>query len=307
MSHGIHYPAKVAGWAYLFGAVILLTIGSWVQDMDFEAGMLITEYGLVLLPVILIGWFFKINMKSALRLKPLKLKEIILIPFTVAVALPITLFLNMLVITLMAHFGKVYEMPIPSAENLSELSMLFFIVSISAGICEEFFFRGMMLDAYSARFGAWKGIVISAVLFGLFHFNPQNLLGPIFLGLLFGYLVLITESIMAGILAHMTNNGIAVLLAYGFTRGQHPTLSQNNGIEMINSNPEQMLIALTVVGVFAVGSAIAVFGLLSEIRNGRKLFSKTEETTVRMSEIVPLALPMALYIIVSYYLIAIRH
>ncbi len=307
MNHGMHYPAKVAGWAYLFGALILLTIGSWVQDMDFEAGMLITEYGLVLLPVILIGWFFKINMKSALRLKPLKLKELILIPVTVAIALPITLFLNMLVITLMAQFGKVYEMPIPSAENLSELSMLFFIVSITAGICEEFFFRGMMLDAYSARFGARKGIMISAVLFGLFHFNPQNLLGPIFLGLLFGYLVLITESIMAGILAHMTNNGIAVLLAYGFTSGQQPALSQNNGIEMINSNPEQMLIALTVVGVFAIGSAIAVFGLLSEIRNGRKLFSETEDTTVKMSEIVPLALPMALYMIVSYYLIAIRH
>lgn len=307
MSLGMHYPAKVAGWAYLFGAVILLTIGSWVQDMDFKAGMLITEYGLVLLPVILIGWFFKINMKSALRLKPLKLKEVILIPVTVAVALPITLFLNMLVITLMAQFGKVYGMPIPSAENLSELSILFFIVSISAGICEEFFFRGMMLDAYSARFGARKGILISAVLFGLFHFNPQNLLGPIFLGLLFGYLVMVTESIMAGILAHMTNNGIAVLMAYGFTSGQHTTLSQSNGIEMINSNPGQMLIALTIVGVFAVGSAIAVFGLLNEIRSGRKVSYETEKMTVKMSEIVPLALPLALYIIISYYLIAIRH
>lgn len=322
-----HYPVTVAGWAYLLGALTLLTLGGWVQDMDFKAGMLITEYGLVLLPVLLIGWFFRVDMKGALRLNPLKSMEMLLIPLMVLLALPVTLFLNLLVITLMAQFGKAYGMPIPSADSLADLSMLFFIISISAGICEEFFFRGMILDAYSARLGAKRGILVSAVLFGLFHFNPQNLLGPIFLGLLFGYLVLITKSLLAGILAHMTNNGIAVLMMYAANSAQKGALSQGSNMDMINQNPGQMVLALGVLGVVALGSALAVFSLLTVIADGRKLpaiapqaqekpaDSEMEQNgptelmaggSFKLAEVIPLAIPAVIYTAVSYYLLVLK-
>lgn len=323
----MHYPVHIAGWAYVLGALILLSVGSWVQDMDFKVGMLITEYGLVLLPVLLIGWFFRIDMIRALRLKPLKLSEMILIPVTVVMALPITLFLNLLVITAMAQFGRAYDVPIPSAGTLSDLSVLFFIISISAGICEEFFFRGMVLDAYGARFGARKGIVISAVLFGLFHFSPQNLLGPIFLGLLFGYLVLITESLVAGILAHMTNNGIAVLMMYAANLAQNGALSDGGNMGAMNENPAQMMTMLLFLGVVAGGCALAVVGLLNVIRGNRRLpehieipmasgdEGSAEHTAssepikiraLRLAEVIPLAIPAILYTAISYYLIAVR-
>ncbi len=328
MRKKLHYPVHVAGWAYFFGALVLLTLGSWVQGLDFKAGMLITEYVLVLLPVIVIGLYFKVDMKSALRLKPLKPMEVFLVPLTVIFALPITLFLNMLVVALMAFFGKAYGMPIPSADNLSDLSVLFFIISISAGICEEFFFRGMILDAYTARFSAKKGILISAVLFGMFHFNPQNLLGPIFLGLLFGYMVLITESLLAGILGHMANNGVAVLIMYIANRSKNPALSDGSNADLLNGNPEQLLMALGVIGVFAAGSALAVFGLLSSIAEGRRLKGVDEKTDViqmkaedfegdfdvqlrnrslRLTEFVPLALPLVMYTAISYMLIVSKH
>lgn len=327
MTRRMHYPAHVAGWAYFLGALILLTAGSWVQGMDFKAGMLITEYVLVLLPVLLIGWAFRINLKSALRLKPLKLREVLLIPVIVVLALPITLFLNLLVVTAMAQFGKAYGMPIPSADSLSDLSVLFFIISISAGICEEFFFRGMVLDAYSRRFDAKKGIVISAVMFGLFHFNPQNLLGPIFLGLMFGYLVLITESILAGILAHITNNGVAVLMMYAANLAQKNTAVSGNSIDAFNENPEQMVMALIVLGIIALGSALAVFSLLTVVRNDRRLalisptadlpessesdadtLSAAEKSPpgIRLTEAMPLVMLLALYMAVSYYLIILK-
>ncbi len=316
MNRKMHYPVSVAGWAYFLGALTLLTFGGWVQDLDFKAGMLITEYGLVLLPVLLIGGVLKVDMKAALRLNPLKMREVILIPITVIMALPITLFLNLLVITAMAQVGKAYTMPIPSADSLSDLSVLFFIISISAGICEEFFFRGMMLDAYAARFGAKNGIIISAVLFGLFHFSPQNLLGPIFLGLLFGYLVLITESLLAGILAHMTNNGVAVLVMYGANMAQDGALTQGGNAEMLNGNPQQMVIALLFFGFVAIGSAAAVYGLLRVIRKGRTLPAgawemvvqphKETDEHIRLTEMIPLALPVVLYTVISYYLVALK-
>lgn len=323
MNPRLHYPANIAGWVYFICALVLLSVGGWVQSLDFKIGMIITEYGLVLLPVLVLGMLLRIDLKSALRLHPLKLREWLLIPVAVVLALPITLFLNMLIVTLMALFGKAYGLPIPAADTLSDLSVLFFIISISAGICEEFFFRGMVLDAYATRFGAKKGIVISAVLFGLFHFNPQNLLGPIFLGLMFGYLVMVTQSLWAGILAHMTNNGVAVLMMYFANLAQKGSLTQGNNIEAFNDNPQQMLIVLFVLGVIALGSSLAVFGILSVIGRGRNLqgerVSENEDPQrvseiaqeripgLRVTEAFPLALLLFLYTMVSYYLIILKN
>lgn len=324
MNRKMHYPASIAGWAYLLGALVLLTVGGWIQEMDFTTGMLVTEYVLVLFPVLAIGWFFRINLKSALRLTSLKLREIILIPVIVVLALPITLFLNLLVVTVMAQFGKAYGLPIPSADNLADLSVLFFIISISAGICEEFFFRGMILDAYSNRFNAKAGIVISAVLFGLFHFNPQNLLGPIFLGLMFGYLVLITGSLLAGILAHMTNNGVAVLMMYAANLAQKSTIGTEANMDVFNDNPEQMVMMLIFMGIIALGCSLAVFGLLAVIGNGRRLSAVPVSDTfmdtgletkpaaadhtppIRLTEAVQLVMLLSLYTAVSYYLIIVK-
>ncbi len=323
MNQRLHYPAHIAGWVYFLCALILLSVGGWVQSLDFKIGMIITEYGLVLLPVLIIGLLFRVNLKSALRLNSLKLREIVLIPVAVVLALPITLFLNLLIVTLMAQFGKAYGLPIPTADTLSDLSVLFFIISISAGICEEFFFRGMVLDAYAARFGAKKGIVISAVLFGLFHFNPQNLLGPIFLGLMFGYLVMVTKSLLAGILAHMTNNGVAVLMMYFANLAQKGSLTEGNNINAFNDNPQQLFIVLFVLGVIALGSSLAVFSILSIIGRGRDLQSddvseeesslqetgiyEARKSGMRLTEAVPLVMLLFLYTAVSYYLLVIKN
>lgn len=62
--------------------------------------------------------------------------------------------------------------------------------------------------------GRNKAIIISSILFGVFHFNVYNLLGPIVLGLVFGYLVMVTDSLYAGILGHIVNNGFAVSLGF---------------------------------------------------------------------------------------------
>ena len=73
--------------------------------------------------------------------------------------------------------------------------------------------RGFLLTAYERR-GSYRAVVIVAILFGLFHFDIMNLLGPIFLGAVFGYYVIRTDSIFAGILAHFLNNAIVVVIQY---------------------------------------------------------------------------------------------
>jgi hypothetical protein len=103
---------------------------------------------------------------------------------------------------------------IPTATNTAEYLLLFAVIAGSAGICEEIFFRGVILNGYESEVGLKWGAIFSGLLFGIFHFNPQNFFGPIILGIVFSYLVQLTGSIVAGIVAHMANNGIAVTMGY---------------------------------------------------------------------------------------------
>ncbi len=74
---------------------------------------------------------------------------------------------------------------------------------------EEYFFRGYLLQACQLVLrGPWLGVVVSALVFALFH-GTQNL--PLFLdrfgfGLLAGVLVVRTGGLEAGIAAHIANN-----------------------------------------------------------------------------------------------------
>jgi uncharacterized protein len=66
---------------------------------------------------------------------------------------------------------------------------LFFCLAVTAGLCEEFLYRGFAM-ASLARAGlpAWAVVVISAVLFGLAHLyqGRGGFAGTLILGLLFG-------------------------------------------------------------------------------------------------------------------------
>jgi uncharacterized protein len=65
----------------------------------------------------------------------------------------------------------------------------FFALAITAGICEEFLYRGFAIAAISrSGLPSWSTVVLSSVLFGLAHLyqGRGGLLGTMILGLLFG-------------------------------------------------------------------------------------------------------------------------
>ncbi len=76
-------------------------------------------------------------------------------------------------------------------------------------------FRGVILNAYN-KLGYRKSIIITGVLFGLFHFTILNFVGPAILGIIFGIMVYKTNSLYSSIIAHTVNNGIALTIGYFF-------------------------------------------------------------------------------------------
>lgn len=95
----------------------------------------------------------------------------------------------------------------------ASLWVVWLIIAVTPAVCEEAFFRGVIL-AGLRRLGMWPAVVVCGLLFGLAHSSIYRLLPTFFMGMLLTWLVWRTGSIWTSILAHTLNNGIAATLVY---------------------------------------------------------------------------------------------
>lgn len=93
------------------------------------------------------------------------------------------------------------------------LWVVWLFIAIMPAICEETLFRGLILSGFR-RLGPWPAILLSSLLFGLAHSSVYRMLPTALLGAFFGYLAWRTRSIIPGIIAHATNNGILATVAF---------------------------------------------------------------------------------------------
>ncbi len=210
---------------------------------NFYIITLFSEYVIILMPVIIFILLKKHKFKEALKIKNPGILPLILIVLASVPAYVVALMFNNIVIYFLQFFGEIPYNQVPVPQNVFQLFIGIFVVALTPAICEEFMHRGLFLSAYERR-GSYRAIIITAVFFGLFHFDITNLLGPVFLGLVIGYYVIRTNSIFAGILAHLLNNTIAQLLQY-FTRD---TSGQGNGNRLVS----QDMFYLILVGLLAI-------------------------------------------------------
>ena len=104
---------------------------------------------------------------------------------------------------------------ITQAENifavLDEIDSLPIFVLTSMFIAptfEEIFFRGFLFKGFRQKYG-WKiALVVSSIIFSLFHGQIATLIPTFLLGSLFAYLYQRTESIFPGMILHFIINSI---------------------------------------------------------------------------------------------------
>ncbi|QKG83687.1 CPBP family intramembrane metalloprotease [Kroppenstedtia pulmonis] len=85
----------------------------------------------------------------------------------------------------------------------------FFAVGLLGPIAEEILFRGYLQKWLVGRIGAWAGILVTALLFSLYHVDVASA-APIFvMGILLSGLTLYFRSLWPAILLHVINNTVA--------------------------------------------------------------------------------------------------
>lgn len=87
----------------------------------------------------------------------------------------------------------------------------FMKVVVIAPVVEELIFRGVIMHGLMRNYRAGTAIFYSGLLFALFHLNPWQFPATFMLGLLLGWLMIRTHSILLCIAGHAINNLLVLL------------------------------------------------------------------------------------------------
>lgn len=203
---------------FIIMTVLLLLAGGYAQSLDFTLGILFTEFGLILCGSLIYIKIRGLKIREVLRLKSAKPVVFVKVFFASICTIPVIGLLNSVAMWLINKFGVLKTVQIPDATDGLSYLLLLFTVAVSAGICEEVMFRGVILSSYEKYVGRRKAAIMAAFLFGIFHFNLGNLAGPFVLGMVYAYVTQVTGSIFPAIFGHFINNGIAVTASYVVTK-----------------------------------------------------------------------------------------
>jgi hypothetical protein len=159
-----------------------------------------TIYTLILLALVLYMTYRKIP-AGEVRIRLNRLKSL---PSQVCVSLGVGV-----AIGLVEYFVL---RPQPVMTNASVVQMLLYIVlvlCVMVGVAEEVLFRGLLQSPLEKVMPSWQAIGVASVLFGLMHvgwMNPLEVLFAYGAGVVFGYMAVATDSLMAPIIAHGVGN-----------------------------------------------------------------------------------------------------
>ncbi|MBQ4129281.1 MAG: CPBP family intramembrane metalloprotease [Ruminococcus sp.] len=186
---------------------------SFMEDTTFlmlESGLvsLLTFFGVTIIYSIIVkadfGKIFPIN-KIGAKVTTL------LCSFGLAVALTAN-YVSQLVIELFGAFGINANIDTDYPWD-SALDVILFYVSVAIlpALVEEFAFRGIILGSLR-KYSDGLAVLVSGIVFGLMHGNFTQIPFATVVGLILGYIVVKTNSLLPSIIIHFLNNFLSVTM-----------------------------------------------------------------------------------------------
>lgn len=109
-----------------------------------------------------------------------------------------------------------------TADSVPRFLWLLLLVALAPAVAEEVLFRGVLLSGLRSRVSPMAAVVLSGLIFGLFHIAPETgfrILPTAWLGVVLAWVVVVTGSLPLAAFLHFMNNGaILTLMALPATR-----------------------------------------------------------------------------------------
>ena len=98
-------------------------------------------------------------------------------------------------------------------QSLSLSPIALWAIAVIGPLSEEVACRyGIVGSLREKNWAPWAAILLSAALFAVLHLNPSQMLVAFIIGLLLGWLYIITRSLWPCIICHVANNAVSVLI-----------------------------------------------------------------------------------------------
>lgn len=246
-------------YQFVGGFLTLLVLGFDIENAPVTPMRLMTIAGqilFILLPALLFAKFFYNNVSAVMRIKVPKLKEFSLFTIGIVVLTPLLqtyLYIqnyfievlaknNQAIHSLKSFFDSLDQLvektygELLNAQSVPEMLFVIIAAAIVPAVCEEAMFRGFIQKSFELKIKPFYAALITAIFFGLYHFNPYGLLPLIGLGLFFGFAAYKSNSILIPIFLHFINNLTAVILYFIFGDDELNNSAALNGEDLLSQS-----------------------------------------------------------------------
>jgi membrane protease YdiL (CAAX protease family) len=237
-------PIFFVNLLYLISMLLILTVGSEMQNLNLSWGLIATEVLLILLSAVAFLRLYRIPLKEGLRIRPIRPLIGIL-----CVLLGFATFLFSIIIdAIMAQLTRIPSVALP-AESMPkgalETIVFFLGIAFFAPLCEEALFRGVIQGVYEQQRPARSAITITALMFAFWHLRLSGLPGLLPAAFILGFVAWSTRSIYASILVHFGLNAPSAI---------HSLLALNNGqgLPFLGLPAAAVGLIVTVILIYAI-------------------------------------------------------
>lgn len=244
----------------------------------------------LLAPSAIFFWKHKVPVMKYLHIKHMRVSTLLLVIIFTYASYPIISLCNYV-----SLFFTQNVIDNTMEELLGQYPTIVCVIAVALVPCvvEEIIFRGVLYSTYK-QCGVGKAAIFTAILFGLFHMNLNQMSYTVVMGIVLVILNEITGSILSSMLMHFLINATSIISASAYYR-QYGTLqseSQSGDFSVL-----QQLIILSVGSLIIMALLLwAMAKLQGRIEKIKELQLKTKKQEKIFS--VPLIVVIAICIVI---------
>lgn len=277
-------------------------IFNWFNITDSKLMLLISHIITFIFPAIIYLIVTKQSAKDVLKLNKLYLKDTLLIILLAFLCQPIMTFFS-----LISQFFFENEIGnFVTGIVDSPYIVLLLLIAVLPAITEEITIRGVVLSGYKDK-NIYLSCVITGLLFGIMHLDPQQFLYAAVLGFILALVVRITNSIFASALIHFLINGTSITLQKLISLIPESTSVMEEATDMSLKGigiAEKIYLA-TFYGLIALAFGIAVYFVIRKLAelNIRRGIIKREELDIKYNKSDERVFNIPFIVIIVIYLL----
>lgn len=229
------------------GYSLMISIVAYSRDGDVPIlgnvmFQLVSSQFVLLAPSAFFFWKHKVPVMEYLHIRPLRIPTLLLVVVFTYVSYPIISLCNYV-----SLFFTENVIDNTMEDLLEQYPTIVCVIAVALVPCivEELIFRGILYRTYK-KCGTAKAIILTALLFGLFHMNVNQMSYAVAMGIVLVLLNEATGSMLSSMLMHFLINATSVISAAVYYR-QYDTLQPEE-----QNGDFSVLLPLTVISIVSL-------------------------------------------------------